>query len=104
MARCQAQRGFLALRRCDDEALVTCVVCGRSVCPFHQVDDRCTECADAGADWRTDPRGPSRFRRRFYQEDHWVDDHTLFWGYDSYGFSGGHDVDETGAEGSSWDS
>jgi hypothetical protein len=104
MARCQAQRGFLALRRCESEAAAGCAVCGRTVCAAHLIGDRCTECADAGADWRTDPRGPSRFRRRFYQETDGLDDSTLFWGYGLYGFSGGSDLDETGTDGPGWDS
>lgn len=104
MAGCQAQRGFLALRRCGDPATATCSACNRAVCAEHLVDDRCTECAEAGADWRTDPQGPSRFRRRFYQEDSWMDDSTLFWGYDRYGFDSGPAFDETTSEGSGFDS
>jgi len=74
------------------------------VCAAHGEGGRCSECADAGADWRTDPSGPNRFRRRFYQEDSWMAADTLFWGYGGYGFTDGYDVDETGAEGSGFDS
>ncbi len=104
MPRCQAQRGFLALRSCGGQAVASCGACNRAVCGEHLVDNRCTECAAAGEDWRTDPRGPTRFRRRFYEQDSWIDSTTLYWGYERYGFTGGPGFDETASEGSSWDS
>jgi len=104
MAGCQAQRGFLALRSCGGQAVATCVACNRAVCGEHLVDDQCTECTSGGEDWRTDPRGPNRFRRRFYQQDSWMADSTLYWGYERYGFTGDPGVDEAAAEGSDYDS
>lgn len=103
MSRCQAMRGFLALRRCDGPAVATCASCGRGVCGAHVVGSRCTECSDAGEDWRTDPQGPSRYRRRFHEEGGWTGGGDS-WGYGRYGFTGASGVDETVSEGSGWDS
>jgi len=105
MPQCQAQRGFLALRACHRAAVLTCPVCNRGVCRDHSVEGRCAECADAGADWRTDPQGPARYRRRFVQEDGWVSDDALYWGTTGYGFEGqGQWVDDSSAEGYGIDS
>jgi len=104
MERCQSQRGFLALRRCDEDAVGTCADCSRTVCASHLVGRRCTDCAGATADWRTDPQGPSRFRRRFHEEGGWLDRDTVYWGSGPHGFSDPHGVDETTGEGSGWDS
>ena len=77
--RCQAKRGIMTLRLCDEPALVTCTQCQRPTCLDHLTDPASTVCREchARSPARSVQGAPDPFR---YDDPSWPIHYTLWLG------------------------
>jgi hypothetical protein len=119
---CTATTGFFVLSKCERLAHAACGRCTRSICDKHMLNlpedavPVCPECYASARGYVDDPMDPlwaTGYRRNFYWSAAEATGDAVFWSdFDSYDqtafdadkYGGDEFVDDTGDDGSTFDS